>query len=147
MKVSAGTNSAATTLFLDSSALLRRYVGDPQRPLVVDAMAASDAWAVSALARSEVQLALVQAATNARTRDRFWSMVREDWDAFWQVPVDARCLARATEIGAQFGLSLVDAVHLAAADRLPRPLSYLTFERQQIPAAAELGMLVLSPFD
>lgn len=147
MKVSAGTSTAVTTLFLDSSALLRRYVGDPQRPLVVDAMAASDAWAVSALARSEVQLALVQAATNARTRDRFWSMVREDWDAFWQVPVDGRCLARATEIGAQFGLSLVDAVHLAAADRLPRPLSYLTFERQQIPAAAELGMLVLSPFD
>ncbi len=145
--MSAAAESDGGTLFLDSSALLRRYVVDPQRSLVLDAMAAADAWAVSALARSEVQLALVQAATSARARDRFWSMVRDDWDAFWQVPVDARCLARATEIGAQFGLSLVDAVHLAAADRLPRPLSYLTFERQQIPAAAELGMQVLSPWD
>ncbi|MDA3040756.1 MAG: type II toxin-antitoxin system VapC family toxin [Actinomycetota bacterium] len=145
--MAAATTSAPGTLFIDSSALLRRYVADPQRPLVVDAMTAAEAWAVSAIARSEVQLALVQAATSARTRDRFWSMVREDWDAFWQVPVDGRCLARATEIGAQFGLSLVDAIHLASADRLPRPLSYLTFERQQIPAAAELGMQVLSPWD
>jgi uncharacterized protein len=36
-------------------------------------------------------------------------------------------------------------VHLAAADRLPRPLHYLTFERRQIPAAAALGFDVVSP--
>jgi uncharacterized protein len=44
-------------------------------------------------------------------------------------------------------LAVVDAIHLAAADRLPRPVRYLTFERQQIPAAAELGLEVLSPRD
>lgn len=134
-------------LFLDSSALLRRYVADRHRPMVIEAMTQAADWAVSALARTELQLALVQASISARDRDRFWSSVRDDWDAFWQVPVDARCLARATEIGAQFGLNLVDATHLAAADRLPRPLRYVTFERQQIPAAAELGMHVISPWE
>ncbi len=134
-------------LFVDSSALLRRYVADPQRPLVVETMATATEWIVSALARSEVQLALVHAASGPADRDRFWSMVRDDWEAFWQVPVDSRCLARATEIGARFGLSMVDALHLAAADRLPRPFRYLTFERQQIPAAAELGMHVISPWE
>jgi uncharacterized protein len=135
------------TVFLDSSALLRRYVADRHRPLVIDAMATASAWAVSAVARTEVQLALAQAASSPGDRDRFWALVRDDWDAFWEVPVDARCLARATELGARFGLGLVDALHLAAADRLPRPLGYLTFERQQIPAAAELGFHVVSPWD
>jgi hypothetical protein len=36
-------------------------------------------------------------------------------------------------------------VHLAAADRLPRPARYMTFEGRQIPAAAALGFEVISP--
>ena len=44
-----------------------------------------------------------------------------------------------------FGVRLVDAIHLAAANRLPGPVRYLTFDRQQIPAAAALGFEVISP--
>ena len=69
----------------------------------------------------------------------------DDWDALRVVPVDGRCLAAAVELGATFGLRTVDAVHLAAADRLPRPLRYPTFDRRQIPAAAGLGFEVVSP--
>lgn len=132
-------------LVLDTSALLRRYIADAGRPMVIEAMAAADAWAASGLARTELQLGLFAAAVSARARDELWSAVRNDWEAMWSVPVDQRCLARATEIGARYGLSLVDAIHLAAADRLPRPVRYCTFERQQIPAAAELGFEVISP--
>lgn len=134
-------------LVLDTSALLRRYIADRDRSLVLDAMQEASAWASSALARTELQLALVQAASSPMARDELWAAVRADWDAFWELPIDARCLARATEIGATFGLGTVDAIHLAAADRLPRPAKFLTFERQQIPAAAELGFEVISPFD
>jgi hypothetical protein len=38
----------------------------------------------------------------------------------------------------------VDALHLAAADRLPRPLTYLTFDPGQIPVALALGFEVAS---
>jgi hypothetical protein len=41
-------------------------------------------------------------------------------------------------------LQTVDALHLAAADRLPRPLTYLTFDSHQIPAALGLGFDVVS---
>src|SRR3546814_4784670 len=34
--------------------------------------------------------------------------------SFWVVPLDDRCMARAVEIGATFGVRIVDAVHLAA---------------------------------
>lgn len=139
------STGAAGILYLDSSALLRRFIADQQRPFVLGAMADADHWVSSGLSRSELQLALVHAAATPFERDRLWDAVRRDWDALWEVPVDARCLVRATEIGATYGVTTVDAIHLAAADRLGRPVRYLTFERQQIPAAAELGFDVLAP--
>ena len=39
----------------------------------------------------------------------------------------------------------MDAIHLAAADRLPRPVRYLTLDRHQIPAAAGLGFDLVAP--
>lgn len=131
--------------FLDTSALLRRYLADRDRPLVVDAMSEVGEWAASSLARTELQLALHHAAPTASVQRALWSSLRDDWEAFWEVPVDGRCLSRATEIGSRYGLSVTDALHLAAADRLPRPIRFVTFERQQIPAAADLGFHVVSP--
>jgi predicted nucleic acid-binding protein len=132
-------------LALDTSALLRRYVADRQRPMVTEAMDRAAAWAASALARSEVMLALHQTATSPASQQAAWAVVRDDWEAIWEVPIDGRCLARATEIGARYGITLVTAIHLAAADRLPSPVSFLTFDPRQIPAAADLGFHVLSP--
>jgi hypothetical protein len=51
------------------------------------------------------------------------------------------------EVGATFRIRSVDAIHLAAADRLPRPVRYLTFDRRQIPAAAGLGFEVVAPYE
>ena len=88
---------------------------------------------------------LHQLAAGPRQQARLWSAFRDDWDAFAVVPVDDRCLGRALELGSSFAMRIVDAIHLAAADRLPRPARYLTFDRHQIPAAASLGFEVISP--
>ncbi|HEX5366543.1 MAG TPA: type II toxin-antitoxin system VapC family toxin [Acidimicrobiales bacterium] len=133
------------TVFLDTSALVRRYVHGPDRPLVVEAMAADPVWCASALCRPEAMLALHRLSVTPNQHERLWSRLRADWDAFVVVPVDDRCLAHAVEVGATYGLRTVDAVHLAAADRLPRPVTYLTYDRHQIPAAAGLGFEVRSP--
>ena len=133
------------TLFLDTSALVRRYVHAAGRDLVLDTMAGEPAWCASALARTEVLLALRQLAGHPHQQADLWRAARDDWEAFWVVPVDGRNLARAVEVGAAFGLRTLDAVHLAAADRLPRPVRFLTFDRRQIPAAAGLGFEVVSP--
>lgn len=133
------------TLYVDSSALVRRYLRDRHRSMVIDAMAADEAWCASALVRSETQVALHRAAVSAGQQHELWRRLRDEWDAFWVVPLDDRCLARAVEIGATYGVRIVDAVHLSAADRLPGPVRYLTFDRHQIPAAAALGFEVLSP--
>jgi predicted nucleic acid-binding protein len=133
------------TLFVDTSALIRRYVQGPERDLVLEAMAGDAAWCASALCRSEALLALHRLAVTPSQQARLWGRLRDDWDAFVVVPVDDRCLADAVEIGATYGLRTIDAVHLAAADRLPRPATYLTYDRHQIPAAVGLGFEVRSP--
>ena len=133
------------TLYVDSSALVRRYLHDRHRAVVVDAMQADDAWCASALARTESQLALHRAAVSARQQADLWRALRDEWESFWIVPMDDRCMARAVEIGAAYGVRIIDAVHLAAADRLPHPVRFVTFDRQQIPAADALGFEVVSP--
>ena len=132
------------TLYVDTSALVRRYLRDRHSRIVVDAMGADDAWCASALARTEAQLALHRAAVSGRQQGELWRELRDEWDAFWVVPMDDRSMARAVEIGATYGVRIVDAIHLAAADRLPGSVRYLTFERQQIPAADALGFEVIS---
>lgn len=134
-------------LFLDSSALVRRYVHGPGHDLVVTAMGESSAWCASALCRTETLLALHRLSATPQQQARLWSNLRDDWDAFTVIPVDDRCLARSVELGATYGLRALDALHLAAADRLPRPAAYATFDRHQIPAAAALGFDVQSPVE
>jgi hypothetical protein len=135
------------TLYVDTSALVRRYLHDRHRPMVLDAMAVDEPWCASALVRTEAQVALHRASVSARQQTTLWRALRDEWDAFWVVPLDDRCMARAVELGATYGVRIVDAVHLAAADRLPGPLRYLTFDRRQIPAADALGFEVVSAIE
>jgi predicted nucleic acid-binding protein len=79
--------------------------------------------------------------------EELWRSARADWDAFHVVPVDGRCLSAAADLAARYGLAVGDAIHLAAADRLPRPVRYLSFERRQLSAAVELGLDVVTPVD
>lgn len=132
-------------IYVDTSALVRRYLHDRHRPMVLEAMAGEDVWVASALVRSETQVALHRASASPRQQQALWRELRDEWEAFWVVPLDDRCLARAVELGATFGVRIVDAVHLAAADRLPGPVRFLTLDRRQIPAADALGFEVVSP--
>ena len=58
------------------------------------------------------------------------------------MPVDQACLDRAAELGRTQPLRTVDAVHLAAADRLPPPVTFLTFDPSQMPVALAMGLSV-----
>ena len=132
------------TITLDSSALLKRYLMEPGHELVNEYLTSDPIWCASALARTEVPLALHRVASGPEEQRMLWSTFREDWERVAVVPTDQRCLARAVELGATFQLGTVDALHLAAADRLPRPLTYLTFDSHQIPAALGIGFEVVS---
>jgi predicted nucleic acid-binding protein len=128
------------TLFVESSALLKRYIDEPGTTTVVDAMQSDPEWIASALAHTEVALTMChlalteEQATNARHR------LDEDWHRFRILPADSTCLLRAAEIGCAQRIRTLDAIHLAAADKLPRRLTFLTFDQRLATAARALGI-------
>ncbi len=132
-------------LGLDTSALLQRYIGGPYSAAVNTAMAQAPQWAVSDLTRTELVMALHRVSPDPVTAAALTAAARADLDAMLIVPLDSRCLGRAVELGSLYGLRTVDAVHLAALDRLPRPLQLATLDARQIPAAVALEMELVTP--
>ena len=59
------------------------------------------------------------------------------------VPIDDLCLARAREIGCAHQTRTLDSIHLAAAERIPAPSAFLTFDARQRSAATELRLSLL----
>ncbi|MBA2253664.1 MAG: type II toxin-antitoxin system VapC family toxin [Chloroflexi bacterium] len=130
-------------LFLDTSALLKRYIDEADTPLVLESMDADRDWYASALAYAEAEVNLCRLGLVGTAGEPIHRRLADDWERFRVVPVDAACLFRAAEIGCTRGVRTAHAIHLAAADRLPRPLAFLTFDRRQAVAARALGVDVM----
>jgi predicted nucleic acid-binding protein len=126
-------------LFLDTSALLKRYVDEDGTSTVIAAMAGDREWVASALAGGETEVAIgrlpVEGNETAVRQGRF----AEDWGHFRVVPVDLECLRLATSIAAERRVPMLAAIHLAAAERLPRPFRFLTFDPRRAAAARAIG--------
>jgi hypothetical protein len=131
------------TLALDTTALLARYLEGPSRPVVLEAMDADGDWCASALALSEALMLAERLGDDPHRAEQLRRELRDDWERVCVVPVDGMCLERAAELGRTQPLRTVDALHLAAADRLPRPVTFATFDPAQIPVALALGFEVV----
>lgn len=132
------------TVYLDTSALVGLHLDGPARSVVLDALDADPQWCSSGLTLME-SLALVDRVTEEPVlRSDLEDLVRLSWDRVAVVPVDQRCLDRAGVLMREQPLRLADAIHLAAADRLPRPVTFVTFDPAQIPVAMSMGFAVAS---
>jgi uncharacterized protein len=129
-------------LFLDTSALIKRYVEEDGSPLVLRRMREDLEWVVSAVARTEAEITLCRLGFDTSGHAAVTSSLSEDWEHCHVVPTDPACLARAAELGCRYDVRTLDALHLAAADRLPRPLVMLTFDRRQADVARAMGLSV-----
>jgi predicted nucleic acid-binding protein len=132
------------TLFLDASGLVARTIDFPGRDPVLEACAADRDWCASALALAEAMVLADRLSDDDTEREALRRALRGDWERVAVVPVDQPCLDRAADLATAHPLRTVDAVHLAAADRLPRPVTYVTFDDHQIPVALALGFTVVS---
>lgn len=132
------------TIFLDSTALFARFSDGPEGELVIASLRNDPTWCVSAVAHAECQMLLQRLDLDDDERRRIRGAMASELDMFHVVPLDGACLDRATEIGRVQPVRTVDAIHLAAADRLPRPLTFATFDANQIGPAMDLGFEILS---
>lgn len=132
-------------LVFDTSALLKRYVEEEGTVATIELMASTPDWCASALCLAEARVTLCHLGLDERSLEAATAALREDWDRFLVVPVDDLCLARAIEIGCAQRVRTLDAIHLAAADRVPPPVRFVTFDARQADAACSLGLSVVRP--
>jgi uncharacterized protein len=132
------------TLYLDASAIVALHLESPLKRTVIDAMTNDPDWCTGALALVEA-LALIDRVTDEPVfRQDLEDYIRLTWDQLAVVPIDQPCLDRAARLMRDQPLRLSDALHLAAADRLPRPIRFVTFDPAQIPVALSLAFDVIS---
>ena len=127
-------------IFLDTSALVKRYVAEPGSETVLRHMDQDLDWAASALGRTEARVTLCHRGPEGDIGSPVQQRLVRDWDRFVVVPMDPECLALAEDIGCRQRVRTLDAIHLAAAVRLRREAAFLSFDRQQREAAAALGL-------
>ena len=132
------------TVALDTSALLALTVDGPMRAIALDALAREPVWAASAMALTEALPAIDRLTDHAVVRLDLEDAVRRVWDHLHVVPVDQRCLDRAAGLARSQPVRLTDAIHFAAAERLPGPISFVTFDAAHIGVALGLGFDVIS---
>lgn len=132
------------TLYLDTSALVASHVEGAGRDVVLAALDTDPDWCTSAVTLAE-SLALIDRLTDEPVlRSDLEDAVRLLWDRLHVVPVDGDCLEGAGALMREQPVHLADAIHLAAATRLPRPVRFVTFDPAQIGVALALGFDVLS---
>jgi predicted nucleic acid-binding protein len=97
-------------LYLDASALVKRYVAEEGSEELIAAMGEAENWAISRIGYVETARA-VGLAAGKRALDRF----QADWPSFEVVEVDASLAEHAAELTLSEELRSLDALHLAAA--------------------------------
>jgi len=129
-------------LFLDTSALVKRYLDEDGREEILALMETDQEWAASRLARTEADLTLCRLFSAGSDRAMAQLALATDWARFAGVATDERCLTRAAELGCALGLRTLDAIHLAATDAFGADLTFVTFDRRLRAAATSLGLAV-----
>lgn len=127
-------------MYLDASALVKRYVAEPGSDLVRTAMQAAEGWYICRIGFVETVRAVGIAAGQRATR-----AVHEEWPSFAVVEVDQELVERAARLALDDELRSLDALHLAAALLLPPEQNvFVTWDRR-LHAAAQSHRLSVLP--
>lgn len=126
-------------LYLDASALVKRYVEEEGSDLVRSAMAGESDWLMCRIGFVETVRAVGLSAGS-----RVATTVRREWASFGVIEVDAALAEHAGDLTLAHGLRSVDALHLAAALLLPKEaVTVATWDVRLHRAARDNGLRVL----
>ena len=137
-------------LYLDASALVKRYVAEPGSAAVESLIGGAQAVGTGVLSRAEVAAALAKAAcAGLLTRESAAKALQAftaDWEHMIRLQVSEPLVARAAALAWEHGLRGYDAVHLATAlvwrEMLGGPVSVATYDRELWRSAQASGLSV-----
>ncbi len=123
-------------MYLDPSALVKRYVAEPGSDLVREVMDEAESWFICRVGFVETIRAIALAAGPRATR-----AAKQEWAAFAVVEVDQPLVEHATALALDHDLRSLDSIHLAAALVLDRDdLRFATWDRRLHHAAHAEGL-------
>jgi predicted nucleic acid-binding protein len=138
-------------LYLDTSALIKRYVQETGSADMRAWLLSADDKATILVTRAEMSSALnrllrmkfLSVDEYASTLDTF----RADWEDYHRLPITESLVARADLLACEHNLRGYDAIHLAAAltwqDLLDLPVTLVTYDKELAKAALASGMAIL----
>jgi len=129
-------------LYVDSSALMKRYVAEHDSAAADSLLASDPVLATSRLAEVEVRRNLARMLDGADAAGAKRQFL-EDLDAFALVAVDATICNDAARIAEQTGCRSLDSIHIASALRAGPQTTFLTFDVRQANAARSMGLTVI----
>jgi predicted nucleic acid-binding protein len=129
------------TAYADTSALLKRYVDEPDSGRADELLGADRALltgrhTVVEVRRNLARLLSGTALTSSRTA------FADDLSSFSIIELDSTTCELAATIAEQTGARTLDALHLGAARRLGTALTFITFDLRQAQIARTLGFRV-----
>lgn len=135
-------------VYLDPSALVKRYVAERGSEEVEELIATAEALGTALVSRAEIVAALAKAIRTGALEEDGARQAREafeeDWPDLVRLAISERAAARAADAAWNHGLRGYDAIHLAVAatwnDILEDPVVLATFDRRLWDAVGEEGL-------
>ncbi len=130
------------TLYVDSSAILKRYLPEHDSALAHDLMTSDSVLATSRISEIEVRRNLaVQLEGTHHIEAKAQFLV--DLDNFALMAMDAVLCSSAAHVAERTGIKTLDAIHLASALRAGERTTFLTFDVRQAQAGRSIGLTVV----
>ncbi len=130
------------SLYVDSSALLKRYISEPDSQVAEQYLLADPVWVTARHTWVEVRrnLARLLKGNDLLEAQRYFE---SDFRRTNVVELDETTCAQAAQIAEAFLLRTLDALHLAALRRVGPDIPLLSFDIRQAQAARTLAITVL----
>lgn len=131
-------------LYVDTSALIKRYVDEPDSIRCMALLLGDPEWVTARHTQVEMRRNLTRLLVAHGARTAALGAFAQDWRRCAVVELDEVTCESAAAIAESTGARTLDALHLAAAVRVGGAgLSFLTFDVRQAQAARSLGLVVL----
>lgn len=138
-------------LYLDASALVKRYIQERDSENVNAWIEAAEMVVTGLISRVEVAAAIARAGRMKliSTDDALAALrqFRSEWDSFQRLPITENTVIRGDALAYEHNLRGYDATHLACAliwqETLGMPVTLASFDRQLIEAARVVQMAFL----
>ncbi|GFP25865.1 hypothetical protein HKBW3S25_01346 [Candidatus Hakubella thermalkaliphila] len=136
-------------LYLDASALVKRYVAELGSAEVGQAVTKAEVVGTAIISRAEVAAALARSVRMSvlKEKDALASlqMFRNEWPDLVRVQITEIVVSRADTLAWEHGLRGYDAVHLAAAsfwqEMMGEVVTMATFDQMLWAAAGRVGLV------